>query len=76
MNGGVDPLGVLVMIAWLVVIWRFGLRKLFRRPRRNVWDWLLLILGVVLAFVVYVGGFFLYAFVRISLLPPFSGEGL
>lgn len=73
MNGEVDPLGVLFMVAWLTVV-GFAVLKLFRRPRRTIWDWLLLIVGVVLALVVYVGGLFLYAFVRISL--PFSGEGL
>ena len=66
MNGGVDPLGVLFMVAWLAVV-GFAVLKLFRRPRRTIWDWLLLIVGVVLALVVYFGGFFLYAFVRISL---------
>ena len=66
MNGEVDPLGVLFMVAWLVVV-GFALLKLFRRPRRTIWDWLLLIVGVVLALVVYISGLFLYAFVRISL---------
>ena len=75
MNGEFDPLGALFLVAWLAVIW-FAVRKLFRRPRHTIWDWLLLIVGVVLAVVVYFGGFFLYAFVRISLFPPFSGEGL
>jgi hypothetical protein len=66
MNGEVDPLGVLFMVAWLAVV-GFAVLKLFRRPRRTTWDWLLLVGGVVLALVVYVGGLFLYTFVRISL---------
>ena len=66
MNGQVDPIGVLFMVAWLGVV-GFAVLKLFRRPRRIIWDWLLLLVGVVLALVVYVGGLFLYAFVRISL---------
>lgn len=66
MNGEVDPLGVLFMVAWLAVV-GFAVLKLFRRPRRTIRDWLLLIVGVVLALVVYVGGLFFYAFVRISL---------
>jgi hypothetical protein len=66
MNGEFDPLGALFLVTWLAVV-GFAVLKLFRRPRRNIWDWLLLIAGVVLALVVYVGGFYLYAFVRISL---------
>jgi hypothetical protein len=66
MNGEVDPLGVLFTVAWLAVV-GFAVVKLFRRPRRTIRDWLLLIVGVLLALVVYVGGLFVYAFVRSSL---------
>ena len=66
MNGQIDPLGAVFVVVWLVVV-GFAVLKLFRRPRRTIWDWLLLIGGVVLALVVFVGGELLYAFVRVSL---------
>jgi hypothetical protein len=65
MNGQFDPLGALFVVAWLAVVC-FAVFKLFRRPRRTIWHWLLLIVGVVLALGVFVNGWLLYALWRTS----------
>jgi hypothetical protein len=66
MNGEFDPLGAFFLVAWLTAV-GFAVFKLFQRPRRTIWHWLLLIAGVLLAFGVFFGGELLYAFVRSSL---------
>jgi len=47
MNGEIDPLGVLFLVAWLIV-GGFAVSKFFQQPRRRAWHWVALIIGVVM----------------------------
>ena len=47
MNGGIDPLGVLFMIAWLTV-GGFAVNAFVGRRQRTILHWLSLVIGVVM----------------------------
>lgn len=47
MNAQFDPLGAVFLIAWLAV-GGFAVFRFFRQPRRTIWQWASLIVGVVM----------------------------